>query len=81
MIKSDYYTENDENLTTDSERILKKLKIINSEQMKWFEELIAMVIAVVGYMSPVWLMVFQKKMRQMEMQTEVMQFQTIILIS
>ena len=80
MIKSDYYTENDENLTTDSERILKKLKIINSEQMKWFEELIAMVIAVVGYMSPVWLMVFQKKMRQMEMQTEVMQFQTIILM-
>lgn len=80
MIKSDYYTENDENLTTDSERILKKLKIINSEQMKWFEELIAMVIAVVGYMFPVWLMVFQKKMRQMEMQTEVMQFQTIILM-
>ena len=80
MIKSDYYTENDENLKTDSERILKKLKIINSEQMKWFEELIAMVIAVVGYMSPVWLMVFQKKMRQMEMQTEVMQFQTIILM-
>ena len=80
MLKSDYYTENDENLTTDSERILKKLKIINSEQMKWFEELIAMVIAVVGYMFPVWLMVFQKKMRQMEMQTEVMQFQTIILM-
>ena len=80
MIKSDYYTENDENLKTDSERILKKLKIINSEQMKWFEELIAMVIAVVGYMFPVWLMVFQKKMRQMEMQTEVMQFQTIILM-
>ena len=80
MIKSDYYTESDENLTTDSERILKKLKIINSEQMKWFEELIAMGIAVMGYMAPVWLMIFQKKMRQMEMENEVMQFQTIILM-
>ena len=80
MIKSDYYTESDENLTTDSERILKKLKIINSEQMKWFEELIAMGIAVMGYMAPVWLMIFQKKMRQMEMEDEVMQFQTIILM-
>ena len=80
MIKSDYYTETDENLSTDSERILKKLKIINSEQMKWFEELIAMGIAVMGYMAPVWLMIFQKKMRQMEMENEVMQFQTIILM-
>ena len=80
MIKSDYYTESDENLTTDSERILKKLKIINSEQMKWFEELIAMGIAVMGYMAPVWLMIFQKKMRQMEMENEVMEYQTIILM-
>ena len=80
MIKSEYYTETDENLDTDADRILDKLKIVNSEQMKWFEELIAMAIAVIAYMSPVWLMIFQKKMRQLEMENEVMQFQTIILM-
>ena len=80
MIKSEYYTETDENLDTDADRILDKLKIVNSEQMKWLEELIAMAIAVVAYMSPIWLMIFQKKMRQLEMENEVMQFQTIILM-
>ena len=80
MIKSQYYTETDENLDTDADRILKKLNIVNSEQMKWLEELIAMAISVIAYMSPVWLMVFQKKMRQLEMENEVMQFQTIILM-
>ena len=80
MIKSEYYTETDENLDTDSERIAQKLKIVNSENMKWFEELIAMAVAVIAYMSPIWLMIFQKKMRQLEMENEVMQFQTIILM-
>ena len=80
MVKSKYYTENDENLTTDAQRVLKKLKVVNSENMKWFEELIAIAIAVIAYNAPIWMMIFQKKMRQMEMENEVMQFQTIILM-
>ena len=80
MVKSKYYDETDENLTADAERILGKIKIVNSENMKWFEELLAMAFAVVAYMAPVWMMIFQKKMRQMEMENEVMQFQTIIVM-
>ena len=80
MIKSKYYTDTDENLETDAERILGKLDVVNSESMKWFEELLAIGFAIVGYMAPVWLMMFQKRMRQMEMENEVMQFQTIILM-
>ena len=80
MVKSEYYTSTDENLATDAERILGKLNVVNSESMKWFEELLAIGFAIIGYMAPVWLMVFQKRMRQMEMENEVMQFQTIILM-
>ena len=80
MIKSKYYTETDENLGTDSERILEKLKVVNSENMQWFEVLIAIAIAVIAYNTPIWLMIFQKKMRDLEMENEVMQFQTIILM-
>ena len=80
MVKSKYYDETDENLTTDAVRILGKIKIVNSENMKWFEELLAMAFAVIAYMAPVWMMIFQKKMRQMEMENEVMQFQTIIVM-
>ncbi len=80
MLRSKYYEEGDENLEKDAERILGKLKIINSESMQWFEELLAIVFALVGYMAPVWMMMFQKKMREMEMESEVMQFQTIIVM-
>ena len=80
MIRSTYYEEDDENLQKDSERILEKLRVINSESMQWSEELLAIVLALVGYMAPVWMMMFQKKMREMEMESEVMQFQTIILM-
>ena len=80
MPKSPYYEEGDENIEEDAERILEKLKIVNSEYMQWFEVLIAIFLALGGYMAPVWMMIFQMKMRQMEMENEVMQFQTIIVM-
>ena len=40
----------------------------------------AMILGIVGYMAPLWLLFFQAKMRQIEMEDEVMQFQTIILM-
>ena len=80
MEKSVYYEENDENIPDDAERVLKKLNIVNSEAMQWFEILLAIAFAVIAYMAPVWMMIFLKKMRQMEMENEVMQFQTIILM-
>ena len=80
MAKSKFYEEDDENIPIDAERVLKKLKVVNSEAMQWFEILLAITFAVIAYMAPVWMMIFQKKMRQMEMENEVMQFQTIILM-
>ena len=63
-----------------AERIYNKLHVINTEYVQWFELLLAFVFAVIGYMAPLWILVFQAKMRQLEMEDEVMQFQTIILI-
>lgn len=82
MKKSKYYTDEDDAKTIkkDASRVLDKLKVINSENMQWFEELLAIIFALVAYMAPVWLMMFQKKMREMEMENEVMQFQTIIVM-
>ena len=79
--KSKYYEEStDDEINTATERIFKKLKIVNSEYMKWFELLLAFVFMIVAYMGPIWLLMFQVKMRQLEMEDEVMQFQTIILM-
>ncbi|MCI8411182.1 MAG: hypothetical protein HFJ40_01785 [Clostridia bacterium] len=82
--RSKYYIEGettDEEVTTIAKRIVeKKLAIINSEYMQWFELLLAFVFAVIAYMAPIWILTFQVKMRQLEMEDEVMQFQTIILM-
>ena len=63
-----------------AERIFGKLQTVQSSYLKWFEFLISCVVCVLGYYGPVWLLMFMKKMRQMEMENEVMQFQTIILM-
>lgn len=76
-----YYAEaSEEEIDTAVERIEGKLKVINTEYMQWFELLLAFVFAVIAYMAPIWLLMFQVKMRQLEMEDEVMQFQTIILM-
>ncbi len=79
--KLEYYAEaEDSEKDTAAERVYKKLQIVNSEYLQWFELLLACVFTVIGYMSPIWILIFQVKMRQLEMEDEVMQFQTIILM-
>ena len=79
--KLEYYAEaEDSEKDTAAERVYKKLQIVNSEYLQWFELLLACVFTVIGYMSPIWILMFQVKMRQLEMEDEVMQFQTIILM-
>ena len=81
MQYSPYYEEvSDEELQTAAERVYSKLQVINSEYLQWFELLLAFVFAIVGYMAPIWMLMFQMKMRQLEMEDEVLQFQTIILM-
>ncbi len=79
--RSDYYETADlEEINTATDRIYEKLQIVNSEHMKWFEFLIAFVFSIIAYMAPIWILMFQVRIRQLEMEDEVMQFQTIILM-
>ena len=79
-VNKDYIDTKDEEKEKVAKRIMEKIAIVNSEYLSWLEVLGAMVIAMIAYMAPMWLLKFQKKMRQMEMEDEVMQFQTIILM-
>ena len=79
--RSKYYKDaKGQDIDTAAERIYNKLQVVNSEYLKWFEILLAFVFAIIGYMAPVWILMFQVKMRQLEMEDEVMQYQTIILM-
>lgn len=76
----EYGDQTEEELVTITDRIWEKLQIVQSEYIKWFEVLISLAIMILAYQVPVWLLIFQKTMRQMDMENEVMQFQTIILM-
>ena len=76
----DYANATDQEIEKNAKQIYEKLQILNQEFMQWYELLLAFVFAIIGYMSPIWLLFFQVKMRQLEMEDEVMQFQTIILM-
>lgn len=79
-INKDYIDKKEKEIQIAAERVKEKLDIINTEQMQWFEVLLAMVFAIIAYNAPIWMLKFQAKMRQMEMEDEVMQFNTIILM-
>lgn len=75
-----YEDATDEEIDEVTDRIYKKLQTIDNEYLKWLELILAIGFAYLGYMAPIWLLYFQAKMRQLEMEDEVMQFQTIILM-
>ncbi len=77
----EYYVDaTDEQIDEEAQQIYDKLQKINKENLQWFEILIALTIAILGYMAPIGILFFQYKLRQLEMEDEVMQFQTIILM-
>ena len=81
MRKSTYYRDaDDQTITSNATKILDKLQTVNSEYLKWFEILLAMVFAIIGYAAPILMLKFQVIIRKMAMEDEVMQFQTIILM-
>lgn len=79
-VNKDYIESKNSEIKIAAERVFGKIKTVNTEKMQWFEVLISMVLAVIAYNFPIWLLMFQAKMRQMEMEDEVMQFNTIILM-
>ena len=73
-------TLGEEEIETTASRIFDKIQTVQGAYFKWYELLICFVGAIGGYYTPVLLLYFQKIMRQMDMENEVMQFQTIILM-
>ncbi len=62
------------------QRITDKLEAYNNQYMRWWEAVLALVMGIGGYYLPIWLMLFQRKMRSLDMRHEIYQFQTVISI-
>ena len=61
-------------------RIMQKFEVYNKQYVRWWEMIIAILMSAAGYYMPVWLMIFQRKMRRLDMRHEIYQFQTVISI-
>ncbi|MGG3806076.1 hypothetical protein [Metabacillus fastidiosus] len=61
-----------------SDRVYKKMQKVDNSYFKWWELLIAFLISVIGYQIPIWILMFQARLRKMDMEEEVNQFYTII---
>ncbi|NLD50405.1 MAG: hypothetical protein GX660_24965 [Clostridiaceae bacterium] len=67
-------------LSTTVKRILDKLKVYNSHYFKWWELIFCILLGVLFFNIPYWMLLFRKKVLQMGMEDEVMQFHTIIMM-
>lgn len=76
----EYKDASDSEIKSNAEKIYSKLQTVNSEYLKWFELLLAIAFAILGYWVPILMLMFQAKTRKLDMEDEVMQFQTIILM-
>lgn len=63
-----------------SERVIDKMQRWNGEYLKWWELTVALVTGCAGYYAPVWVLMFQRRMRLIDMRNEVYQFQNLITI-
>lgn len=61
-------------------RISAKLDEMNGEYFKWWELLLGILAGTAGYYVPLWILYFQLRLRQMELQREVDEFHTILAI-
>ena len=69
-----------EDVKKEVKMIQDKYFIVRNEQLQWYEVLLSLVFGLLAFVSPNLLMKFQLKLRQLEMENEVMQYHTIILM-
>ena len=68
IANSNYYKEaTEEEIQTATKRIYGKLQVIQTENMQWFELLLSIAFSAIAYEAPVWILIFQRKMRALEM--------------
>lgn len=61
-------------------RILKKVYQINQEYIKWWEILISLLVGAGCYNIPIWFLLFNRRMRRMELKNEVEQLHAMLSI-
>ena len=62
---ADYAEASDDEIKEATDRIFTKIQTINNEYINVIEVILSIGFAYLGYMAPIWLLMFQVKMREM----------------
>lgn len=62
------------------DRIMEKIDKVNNSYFKFWQLFIVLVLAFIGYATPTVILMVRNKIREMEKENEIMQFQSIILM-
>lgn len=62
------------------DRIYSKIETVKNSYLKWWQVLTAIIIAAIAYVMPTFVLIVKNKIREMEKENEIMQFQSIILM-
>ena len=61
-------------------RVYDKINTVNNSYIKFWHVLVSLLVAIVAYYMPTFMLVIRNKIREMEKENEIMQFQSIILM-
>lgn len=65
---------------TSVDRVYNKIQTINGSYLKFWQVLISLGVAIIAYFMPSFILFMKNKIREMEKENEIMQFQSIILM-
>lgn len=72
--------QNDYVLELLSDEVIQRVIIYQDQYIKWYEVLAVLMFTIIGYMIPRWDIFIKEKFVQMQMEDEVIQFQSVILM-
>lgn len=72
--------KNKQLMTLTAGEILKRVNRYQSEYIKWYEIVALLTAAAAAYQTPHWMLLYRKKIMQMNMEDEVIQYHSIILM-
>lgn len=62
------------------DRIMEKIGIVNNSYFKFWQLFIVIFVGFIGFLTPTIILIIKNKIREMEKENEIMQFQSIILM-
>lgn len=80
LLRKQGYFNNEQVILVTAKEICSRISSYQNDYFKWYELLLICGMAVLGYYIPLWMIYFHKRKLEMNMENEVMQFQSLILL-